>query len=570
MKTIFTLITILSVSILTAQESVNKYDLLYNNHNQINDEQAIQISTPELNEYNNINKQDYNIFSGPADHIELSDLFEFPATWSINWYPNRQTFVTYLFPDSNVILITNEGDTNWVGLHSVGAGFDPKDDIFFNNGLSPDGSKSFNLNGIYFNYAYGKQVFEYTISDTNYVDTFSYNFTVNDQLWNELTYKDTITNIYTYNQTTEEYDTTDQASWNVKIFSYNDTSNPYNEIDNFNAWPDYHLYDSDSSGIANDTIWLAADSTLVLDSVLIRNIESVDEETFPVVDTLVIQYHTPGIRGTYNVSGITGLPYLSVNYDRTKGIANTAQATRTYYLPLIEEDTTFYPGSVLSSGTFPLGQYFHELETPITVNAGQEIAVTITFRSGAPYKTGDVLFDRTQTNSPAGSLNPFLVRYYTEPTSMTPLSQLTRIESYNSSIIIPKAHRYVATSGFGTRYMPSVFNRLYDINFYVTYKDQHLNVEKLNGQQLNIANVYPNPLIKGNNITIDFSTENKGDVEVGFYDITGKLLNSVYEQNLSAGNHQIQINTNGFNPGIYILKVKSNGEEFTGRISIID
>ena len=68
--------------------------------------------------------------------------------------------------------------------------------------------------------------------------------------------------------------------------------------------------------------------------------------------------------------------------------------------------------------------------------------------------------------------------------------------------------------------------------------------------------VYPNPAF--NNMTVEFKSEDKGDVQVSVYNLLGQRM---YTQTILAleGSNTFNLNVNSFKSGTYIAEVISNG-----------
>ena len=73
--------------------------------------------------------------------------------------------------------------------------------------------------------------------------------------------------------------------------------------------------------------------------------------------------------------------------------------------------------------------------------------------------------------------------------------------------------------------------------------------------------VYPNPVISGENLTIECDNTNEKLIEI--YDISGKLL-----QRVSTTDNTYQLNTSELKPGLFILRIISNNEIISRKIQI--
>jgi hypothetical protein len=71
--------------------------------------------------------------------------------------------------------------------------------------------------------------------------------------------------------------------------------------------------------------------------------------------------------------------------------------------------------------------------------------------------------------------------------------------------------------------------------------------------------LYPNPATQ--NTTLLFNLKNAEEIKITLFDITGKEMMLIVNEEMQKGNQQININTSKLSPGIYICKIQSdNGE----------
>ena len=66
--------------------------------------------------------------------------------------------------------------------------------------------------------------------------------------------------------------------------------------------------------------------------------------------------------------------------------------------------------------------------------------------------------------------------------------------------------------------------------------------------------IYPNPL-PNNQVYIDFSFKNITIIEIILYDLTGKKVQYVMNETLSAGAHNLSKVINKISAGVYLLRV---------------
>lgn len=69
------------------------------------------------------------------------------------------------------------------------------------------------------------------------------------------------------------------------------------------------------------------------------------------------------------------------------------------------------------------------------------------------------------------------------------------------------------------------------------------------------ATAYPNPFT--DNITLSLQLDEAKAINAALYSIDGKLVKQVYNDNMDAGQHNIEVATNNLSNGLYILKVNN-------------
>jgi PKD repeat protein len=98
-----------------------------------------------------------------------------------------------------------------------------------------------------------------------------------------------------------------------------------------------------------------------------------------------------------------------------------------------------------------------------------------------------------------------------------------------------------------------------------TYTDT-VQVTKLNGinniglDAIDAINIVPNPSSGQTTIIISMSTET--NVTIAAYDMAGRLVSSIYNGEMAAGEKSITFNTENISAGIYLIKA-TDGRSFT-------
>jgi hypothetical protein len=78
--------------------------------------------------------------------------------------------------------------------------------------------------------------------------------------------------------------------------------------------------------------------------------------------------------------------------------------------------------------------------------------------------------------------------------------------------------------------------------------------------------VFPNPV--SSSATISFSSPQDSHTTIALYDIAGRKLKTLLDENVEAGDHEVQLNRDQLNAGIYFLQLKMNGEVVTKKLAM--
>lgn len=79
---------------------------------------------------------------------------------------------------------------------------------------------------------------------------------------------------------------------------------------------------------------------------------------------------------------------------------------------------------------------------------------------------------------------------------------------------------------------------------------------------------YPNPAV--NNTNIKFALKNSADVTVSIYDMNGRVINTINQSKLGAGEHTIPVETASLAAGNYIYLIRtSNGDGMASQLSVV-
>lgn len=89
-------------------------------------------------------------------------------------------------------------------------------------------------------------------------------------------------------------------------------------------------------------------------------------------------------------------------------------------------------------------------------------------------------------------------------------------------------------------------------------------VSRLSGKMIS---VYPNPASE--ETTLSINAENASELNITVYDVTGKIVAPVINQNIIAGTNNFTINTQALNTGVYFLRIAGNNRTETVKLVIL-
>jgi len=98
-----------------------------------------------------------------------------------------------------------------------------------------------------------------------------------------------------------------------------------------------------------------------------------------------------------------------------------------------------------------------------------------------------------------------------------------------------------------------------------TVEEGEMNVLNTDNE-MNIT-CYPNPFTQST--LIDFNLAQSQKVKLDVYNISGKKINTLINQQLETGNHQIKFENNKLQEGVYFIKLVTNNNVLTQKIIFI-
>jgi hypothetical protein len=97
-----------------------------------------------------------------------------------------------------------------------------------------------------------------------------------------------------------------------------------------------------------------------------------------------------------------------------------------------------------------------------------------------------------------------------------------------------------------------------DFGNYIGFEENTINTSSVN--------LYPNPAT--NNATIAYSLNTESTVMIEVRDLAGKVVYSVNQGQLAAGDHQVALSTEAFASGVYTYTLSANGAQVTNKFVV--
>ena len=83
---------------------------------------------------------------------------------------------------------------------------------------------------------------------------------------------------------------------------------------------------------------------------------------------------------------------------------------------------------------------------------------------------------------------------------------------------------------------------------------------------MNTFNIYPNPVASFIYLTLDM--ENDGNVNIRLYDISGRKVKTLLNQQIGQGFHTLQFDASDLSQGVYFIGVNNGSSHMTEKIVV--
>ena len=108
---------------------------------------------------------------------------------------------------------------------------------------------------------------------------------------------------------------------------------------------------------------------------------------------------------------------------------------------------------------------------------------------------------------------------------------------------------------------------LYNIYAQSISHEHQLSVEDSYPVELSLNSVYPNPF--NPEVNINFYNPLSEKISVNIYDLNGKLIETLYNNQLNRGSYTFKWNAQKFSSGIYVVRLKSSNSVISSKISLM-
>jgi len=280
------------------------------------------------------------------------------------------------------------------------------------------------------------------------------------------------------------------------------------------------------------------------------------------VDRLRIQFYDPdGIIPLFWVAPLTG-ETRSVRYDKAKRRGQDAadeviidldssNNTRNFFL---NESITYngiiqVPVGITISGSGD----FSDLENLF--------AYTVSFLPGNPnYSLNDTMNRWDSTNMDGNQMSIFQPYFLRGDGAASGAD-----DSYNHGLMLFNWGVYGTNNFWNPMNTPGQPMSHLRSFFHVTATN--VSVEDMNDHGYGLGNAYPNPATEST-LNVPFALGQGEMVEITITDLSGRVVRTVESTYFNAGEHNVQIDINGLNKGMYIYEMKAGNYTSSNKVVV--
>lgn len=272
------------------------------------------------------------------------------------------------------------------------------------------------------------------------------------------------------------------------------------------------------------------------------------------VDTLEFQvFQDAGVKkgNLVDQNGNIIEPTAWIVYDRATG--KGGGASQEWRILLDQDDTSWAAFNLVNLA----------LPNVATIGRGGLFAVAYRFLPGYAYSTGDTLDQTWDDPVPTKFINQF------QPYIGTDVSK-TEEDSYNHGLALRSFNKYApnATDSWAEEFIPGDAWNDFSEYVYIGVRLSSPNVSVPTISE-NSTEVYPNPSMGSESVTIAFTTTESANVTVELYDLLGNKVQTVMNGSTEAGQQLANVNTSSLTAGIYVYSITAGDQTLSGKLSIV-
>jgi hypothetical protein len=307
--------------------------------------------------------------------------------------------------------------------------------------------------------------------------------------------------------------------------------------------------------------------------------------------TVGMTFHSQNI----DTSGINeGNAGANQTWNFSNAVASGAQLSIPYILPSSTPYAATYPSATLASGSNANGYNFYTTSSTDWSLIGLESAgASIQFSNPMKFFQFPCTYNTTFTDQVAGSGTSggyAITRSGTHTLTADGYGTITTpAGTFPNALRFKSVQTYTDVFATGTvnsvttsyewviaghgNFIFQITHASFDYGFttlYVNYDAYDPDVLSGVASLSPVAedfSLFPNPAISKTNIS--FTLTESQPVAMFLQNISGQVVRELLNENLSAGNHEQEISLEGIAPGVYFIRMRSNGKEFFGKKLIV-
>ena len=92
---------------------------------------------------------------------------------------------------------------------------------------------------------------------------------------------------------------------------------------------------------------------------------------------------------------------------------------------------------------------------------------------------------------------------------------------------------------------------------------------KISSQKFTLNNIYPNPFNNSTLIDFELGEEYKDEIQITFFDIRGRVVETIDKNVLKVGYNSLSWNANNLSNGIYFIEFKAADNRIINKLTLL-